>query len=78
VPEYDDFEKKFRVIAVEISNGAAVASFNAPAEGARGATYDGSYLWLGTAAGNGWLWKVDVGGVDVAPASLGRVKVLFK
>lgn len=77
-PEYDDFEKKFRVIAVDVSNGIAVASFNAPAEGVRGSTYDGSYLWVGTAAGNGRLWKVDVGGVGVAPASLGRVKVLFK
>ncbi len=77
-PEYDDFEEKYRVVAVDISNGTAVASFNSPADGARGATYDGSYLWVGTVAGNGRLWKVDVAGVGVAPASLGRVKALFK
>ncbi|NIT35282.1 MAG: hypothetical protein GTN49_02095 [candidate division Zixibacteria bacterium] len=78
VPEYDDFAKKFQVVAVDVSNGTGVASFTAPAEEARGSTYDGSYLWLGTAAGNGRLWKVDVRGIGVAPDSLGRVKVLFK
>jgi hypothetical protein len=77
-PEYDSVEKTYRVVGFKSSTGNLVGTFPAPANEAWGAAYDGTYLWLSTLADNGRLWKIDIAGVGVEPASLGRVKTLFR
>ncbi|HUU56794.1 MAG TPA: hypothetical protein VMW93_05580 [bacterium] len=78
VPDYDDIIESYRVIRIDPVNGSVVTTFQAPGDQARGMAYDGTYLWLSTMADNGWLWKIDTGDVGVEPASLGRVKALFR
>jgi len=77
-PEYDTVEETYRIIAFRPPVGNLVGTFQPPAGEPRGATYDGSHLWLSTLADNGRLWKIDIASVGVAPASLGRVKTLFR
>jgi hypothetical protein len=76
-PEYDRVGQRTRIVALNVAKGGLVAAFTPPADNPRGATFDGTYLWVSTLADNGWLWKIDIQGVSVEPASLGRVKALF-
>jgi hypothetical protein len=77
VPDYDDIVESSRVVCYRPSDGGVLDTFPSPAASARGAAYDGEYLWLSTLADNGWLWQIDVHDVAVEPASLGRVKALY-
>jgi hypothetical protein len=76
--EYDDISEDYRVVGFNPVRGTVVGSFASPADEPWGAAYDGRYLWLSTAAGDGRLWKIDIRGVGVEPQSLGRVKTLFR
>jgi len=60
--------------------GSVVASTAAPANFPWGATFDGTYLWVTTTTGTDRIWKLGAGPVwtDVQPASLGRVKALYR
>ncbi len=61
------------------TSGSVVASVPPPVNWPRGCAFDGVYLWVSTTA-NHYIYKMDAGSLttDVAPASLGRVKALFK
>jgi hypothetical protein len=60
-------------------NGSVAASFPAPGGSCDGAAFDGEYLWtLGGTSYPQYVYKVDIGVVGVAPASVGRVKALFR
>lgn len=61
-------------------DGSFVTSFASPAIAPQGAAYLGGYLWLCTAdLYLHWIWKVHCPNITaVAPASLGRVKALFR
>jgi DNA-binding beta-propeller fold protein YncE len=78
VPDYDEVVEWYRIIRIDPTNGSVVTTFQSPADEARGMAYDGTYLWLSTMADNGRIWKIDTGGVGVEPASLGRVKALYR
>jgi hypothetical protein len=60
--------------------GSLVASFRAPTGGTHGCTYLDGYLWISTDGQPDYIWKVhcpkDFEGVF--PASLGRVKALYR
>jgi hypothetical protein len=61
------------------TSGSVVSSFDFPAGQPWGLGYDGEYMWLTSIAGQGYVYKVDFGGYPaVAPASLGRVRALFR
>jgi hypothetical protein len=78
VPDYDNTAELYRVICLNPADGSVLATFICPGDEARGMAYDGSYLWLSTMADNGRIWKIDPGGVAVAPVSLGRVRALYR
>jgi len=60
------------------TKGSIVTSFPAPGGvGASGATFDGNYLWY-VNGGRGWAYQVDIEVVGVAPASMGKVKALYR
>ena len=62
------------------TTGSFVASFPAPGTGGYHpgcTTFDGSYLRVVNRL-NDWCYQVDIGVVDVAPASLGDVKALYR
>jgi len=59
--------------------GSIVESHAPPANYPWGCTHDGTDLWFGTTTGTNYIWRVDDGVLsNVAPASLGKVKALFK
>ncbi|UCH78859.1 MAG: hypothetical protein JSU81_02610 [Candidatus Coatesbacteria bacterium] len=63
------------------TTGTIVASFDPPGMRTSGCTFDGTYLRLSCFPGSGpWhIYTIDVGPLPaVAPASLGRVKALFR
>jgi len=78
VPDYDSIVESYRIMCMDPANGSVLTTFQTPADRARGMAYDGAYLWLSTMADNGRIWKIDPGGVAVGPASLGRVKALYR
>jgi hypothetical protein len=58
-------------------NGAVVASFRCPASASvSGLAYFGNYLWV--ACSNRYIYQVHCPSMAVNPASLGRVKALFR
>jgi len=61
-----------------LSNGSTVASFQCPDSQATDLAFDGVYLWV-SGYTNKQIYQVDLGlGNAVTPASLGKVKVLFR
>lgn len=59
------------------TTGSLVASFNKPLGNIYGITYYGEYLWL--AGTSGYIYRQHCpGNLTVAPASLGKVKALFR
>jgi len=63
------------------TTGSVVASFAPPGRRSAGCTFDGTYLRLSgyTDPGPWYVYKIDIGPAPaVAPASLGRVKALFR
>lgn len=57
------------------TKGSVVASFKLPNEGGGGVTFDGSYLWI---VRDGWVYQFDIDVVGVEPASMGKVKALYR
>jgi hypothetical protein len=74
---YDAGQTVSKITAVT-TTGTAVKTLASPAAEARGVAYDGSYLWVSTLANNGWLWKINVAGLAVTPASWGKVKAVYR
>lgn len=58
--------------------GSVVQLVPPPADYPWGCCVGGGYLWISTAQGTNRIWRLDLGPVDVVPASLGRVKGLFR
>lgn len=59
--------------------GSVVASYLFPAGEPWGLGFDGEYLWVTSAGSPGYVYKADFGGYPaVAPASIGRVKALYR
>lgn len=59
-------------------NGSVVASFAAPGGSCAGTAFDGEYLWTVDRNRPQYIYKVDIDVVDVAPASVGKVKALYR
>jgi hypothetical protein len=58
--------------------GSVVASFQAPAPSTMGLAYTGCYLYAAS-DNTGFIYKIHCpGDIGVAPASVGRVKALFR
>jgi hypothetical protein len=73
------WEKEGPVVGCDPATGSVVASFPGPRGHLGGFTYCGEYLWIGTSVNDYYVYKVHCpGDIAVAPASLGRVKALFK
>jgi hypothetical protein len=68
------------VVGCDPATGSIVASFLPPPPGKPAAfAYCGQYLWIGTCGNCHYIYKVHCpGDIAVAPASLGRVKALFR
>ena len=60
------------------TTGSVVTSVAPPANYPWGCCSDGKYLWISTTSGSNRVWKLDLGNTGVAPASLGRVKAVFR
>ncbi len=60
------------------TTGSIVASAAPPANYPWGCCSDGKYLWISTTSGSPRVWKLGLGYTAVAPASLGRVKAVFR
>ncbi len=58
--------------------GSVVASFPAPGGSCAGTAFDGEYLWTVDKNRPQYIYKVDIDVVDVAPASVGKVKALYR
>jgi hypothetical protein len=60
-------------------SGTVVGSFRSPAASPRGLTYYGEYLYVGCAS-NGYIYRVHcpLNFIGAAPASVGKVKALFR
>jgi len=59
--------------------GSLVASYSFPAGEPWGLGFDGKYLWVTNKGGTGDVYKAAFGGYPaVAPASLGRVRALYR
>lgn len=57
------------------TKGSVVASFRLPNETGGAVTFDGSYLWL---ISGDWVCQIDIDVVGVDPASMGKVKALYR
>lgn len=67
------------VAGCDPATGSIVASFTPPPGFPVSFTYSGEYLWIGTSRDYHRVYKVHCpGDIAVAPASLGRVKALFR
>jgi len=58
-------------------SGKTIDSFRALAR-PYGVTWDGSYIWYTTMTTPYWVYKAKVNFTSIAPASLGRVKALYR
>jgi hypothetical protein len=67
------------IVGCDPATGSIAASFPSPPGPATAFTYSGEYLWIGTTKDYNCVYKVHCpADISVAPASLGRVKALFK
>jgi hypothetical protein len=60
------------------TSGSLVASFNVSISNSYGLTYAGEYLWAGTTAG--WIYRIHCPKINVGvkPASMGKIKAVFR
>lgn len=58
--------------------GSITASFRAPGGLTYGCTYDGKYLWVTDISTPRYAYRIDIGYTSIAPASLGKVKAIFR
>lgn len=73
------WDKEGPVVGCDPASGSIKASFPSPPGKPGAFTYRGEYLWIGTFGDSDNIYKVHCpGGIGVAPASLGRVKALFR
>ena len=66
------------VYGMNIGAGTLVGSFDAPGGSCGAIGFDGEYLWTADKNTPQYIYKVDIDVVDVAPASVGRVKALYR
>lgn len=67
------------IVGCDPDTGSIVTSFPSPPGTPCAFTYHGEYLWIGTTKDYHCVYKVHCpADISVAPASLGRVKALFK
>lgn len=59
-------------------NGSVVASFPAPGGSCAAVGFDGEYLWTADTNKPQYIYKVDIEVVVVAPASVGKIKALYR
>lgn len=57
--------------------GSVVYSMFMPGREVTGVAWDGRYVWFAD-GGAGWVYQMTWSGVGVAPASIGKVKALFR
>ncbi len=74
------YSKEGDIVGCDPDTGSIAASFRLVGGAACAFTYFGEYLWIGTTQDDNHVYKVHcpVDSSRVAPASLGRVKALFK
>jgi hypothetical protein len=60
------------------TTGSIVTSAAAPSDFPWGCCYDGTNLWISTTSGTNAIWKLDAGNTGIAPASLGKVKAVYR
>ncbi|HUV87192.1 MAG TPA: hypothetical protein VMX79_08770 [bacterium] len=60
------------------TTGSVVWQCKAPAGRAYGVAFDGTYVWYGSMANPKYCFRMTISGVAVEPASLGKVKALFR
>jgi hypothetical protein len=63
---------------MNIGASTYVASFAAPGGSCAAVGFDGEYLWTADRNTPQYIYKVDIDVVDVAPASVGKVKALYR
>jgi hypothetical protein len=61
-----------------VIGGDVVASFAAPGGSCYAVGFDGEYLWTADRNKPQYIYKVDIEVVGVAPASVGKVKALYR
>ncbi len=66
------------IYGMNVGASTFVASFAAPGGSCRAVGFDGEYLWTADRNTPQYIYKVDIDVVDVAPASVGRVKALYR
>ncbi len=66
------------VYGMNVGASTWVASFPAPGGSCYAVGFDGEYLWTADKNTPQYIYKVDIDVVDVAPASVGRVKALYR
>ena len=66
------------VFGMNVGASTWVASFAAPGGSCAAVGFDGEYLWTADRNTPQYIYKVDIDVVDVAPASVGRVKALYR
>jgi hypothetical protein len=59
------------------TSGSVVASFAVPGY-ASGVTFDGEYLWAEIWLNPSWTFQYDIGVTGVEPASVGRIRALYR
>jgi hypothetical protein len=60
------------------TRGSVAASFPVPGGGAaEGTAFDGEYLWV-INRDNKWVYRIDIDVVAVDPASMGKVKAIYR
>jgi hypothetical protein len=60
------------------TGGSVAASFPVPGGGAaEGTAFDGEYLWV-INRDNKWVYRIDIDVVGVDPASMGKVKAIYR
>jgi hypothetical protein len=64
------------------TNGSVVTAVKTPKDYPLGAAYSSNYLWVSTTTGSHWIWKIHcpafMDGTNVEPASVGKVKAIFR
>lgn len=65
------------VIYQMTSTGSVVYSFFLAGRRPTGVAWDGKHVWFAD-GGNDWVYQMEWSGIGVAPASVGKVKALFR
>jgi hypothetical protein len=66
------------IYGMAIGASTLAGSFAAPGGSCAAVGFDGEYLWTADKNMPQYIYKVDIDVVDVEPASVGKVKALFR